>query len=291
MEIAYHIGAHSTDEDLLLSCLRSNAEKLASLDVLAPAGDVYRPVLREAVRRLQGAFADVAAEQELLDRLLDGSQGRRLVMSSENFICIPKRIFDDRVFYGKIGEKARWLRNVFPSHDVSFHLGLRSPATLIPALFQRQNGKDFEVFLEGIDLLGLRWRSVLERLREAVPDAEIHVWCNEDTPLMWPEILGSVAGLPPETKLEGGDVRLKEIMTQDGLERYQEYLGCHPSITVAQRRWAAISFLDRYRIDTSMEESYDLSGWTQERIDALDTAYDADMDAIADMPGIRVLRP
>lgn len=291
MEIAYHIGAHSTDEDLLLSCLRDNADLLAAHQVLAPPGEVYRPVLRETVRRLQGAFSDAADEQAVLDLILAGSECRRLVMSSENFICIPRRIFDDRIFYGKIGEKARWLRNVFPSHEVSFHLGVRSPASLIPALFVRQNRTDFGAFLGGIDLVGLRWRSAVERLRDAVPDAEIHVWCNEDTPLMWPEILSTVAGLPPGAKLDGGDARLKEIMTQEGVERYQEYLGCHPAITIAQRRWAAISFLDRYRIETSMEESYDLPGWTQDRIDALDAAYDADMDTIADLSGVTVLRP
>lgn len=291
MQIAFHIGAHSTDDDLLLSCLRQNAGLLAQNGVLAPSADQYRTVLREAVRRLQGAQSDPAGEEAVLEAILNGMDGRRLVMSSENFICVPQVVFDDAAFYGKMEQKAAWLRNVFPSQEVSFHIGLRSPATLVPALFDRCGKGDFPAFLNGINLDELSWFDVIRRLRFAVPDAPITAWCNEDTPLIWPEVLTEVAGMPAQTDLKGQHARLRAVLSEDGLKRYLAYLDHHPQITVAQRRWAAISFLDRFGNTEEMEEDYDLPGWTQERIEALDMVYEEDLEDIMTLPDVTVIRP
>jgi hypothetical protein len=291
MQIAFHIGAHSTDDDLLLNCLRQNAGLLAQNGTLAPAGEQYRPVLREAVRRLQGTQSDPAGEEAVLEAILKGMDGRRLVMSSENFICVPQRVFDDTAFYGKMDQKAGWLRNVFPRHDVSFHIGLRSPATLVPALFERCGKGDFAAYLSAINLDLLSWFDVIRRLRFAVPDAGITIWCNEDTPLIWPEVLTHVAGMPEGTPLQGQHARMRAVLNTDGLERYLAYLDHHPGITTAQRRWAAISFLDRYGNAEEMEESYDLPDWTQDRIEALDMVYEEDLEDIMTLPDITVIRP
>lgn len=291
MQIAFHIGAHSTDEDLLLGCLRQNAGLLAQNGILAPSGEQYRPVLREAVRRLQGARSEPDGEEAVLEAILKGMQGRRLVMSSENFICVPQRVFDEDAFYGKMGQKALWLRNTFPRQDVSFHIGLRSPASLIPALFARRGDGDFLAFLDGVNLDALSWFDVLQRLRFSVPDAPITVWCNEDTPLIWPEVLTSVADMPPQTPLQGAHARLRAVLSEEGLTRYLAYLDHHPAMSIAQRRWAAISFMDRYVDDAEMEEDYDLPDWSQERIEDLDTIYETDLEAIETLPEVTVIRP
>lgn len=291
MQIAFHIGAHSTDEDLLLSCLRQNAGLLAQNGILAPSGEQYRPVLREAVRKLQGTRSEPDAEEAVLEAILKGMQGRRLVMSSENFICVPQRVFDEDAFYGKMGQKALWLRNTFPRQEVSFHIGLRSPASLVPALFARRGDGDFRAFLDRVNLDALSWFDVLQRLRFSVPDAPISVWCNEDTPLIWPEVLTNVADVPPQTPLQGAHARLRTVLSEEGLTRYLAYLDHHPGMTIAQRRWAAISFLDRYGNDAEMEEDYDLPDWSQSRIEDLDAVYEDDLEAIETLPEVTVIRP
>jgi hypothetical protein len=103
--------------------------------------------------------------------------------------------------------------------------------------------------------------------------------------------MAALAGVPAETTLDHGHARLRDIITDEGYDRFLAYLDCHPRMTVAQRRWAAISFLDRYGDPAQMEEAYDLPGWTQARIETLDAAYDADLDALGSMPGVTVLRP
>ncbi|WP_424973170.1 hypothetical protein [Dinoroseobacter sp. S76] len=289
MHIAYHIGAHSTDDDLLLTSLRANTPMLERNGVIVPAGEVYRPILRETVRRLQGAHSDRDAEEAVLEAILDGKDGHRLVMASENFICTQQKIFEDASFYGKMGQKAVWLRNVFPHHPVSFHIGLRSPASFLPAIFARRQNISFDAFLAEIDFDSLSWHDVIERLRFAVPDAEITVWCNEDTPLIWPEVMTSLAGVAENASLHKRHARLREVLTPDGFEQFTAYLESHPTITVAQRRWAAVNFLDRFGQEDEMAESYDLPDWTQERIDGLDAAYEKDLERIATLPDVQVL--
>ncbi|MEM1079853.1 MAG: hypothetical protein AAGI09_15150 [Pseudomonadota bacterium] len=289
MHIAYHIGAHSTDDDLLLTSLRANAPMLERNGVIVPPGDIYRPILRETVRRLQGAHSDRDAEEAVLEAILDGKDGHRLVMASENFICTQQKIFEEGSFYGKMGQKAVWLRNVFPHHPVSFHLGLRSPASFLPAIFARRPTTTFDAFLKDINVDSLSWHDVVERLRFAVPDAEITVWCNEDTPLIWPEVMTSITDVAENSALRKRHSRLREVMTADGFEQYIAYLESHPKISVAQRRWAAVSFLDRFAKEDEMAESYELPDWTQDRIDGLDEAYEKDLERIATLPDVQIL--
>lgn len=291
MEIAFHIGAHNTEADLLLNCLRHNAGLLARDGVIVPAGEVYRPIMRDAVRKLQGEPAEPHEEESLLELILKGMSGRRLVMSSENFICVPQRVFDDRAFYPKMAHKARWLRNVFPEQDVSFYISMRNPAAFVPALFLRRKQGSFGEFIGNIDLERIRWSDVLTMLVEAVPGCSVTAWCLEDAPLIWPEVMTALAGIEDGTALERSDVHLRSIMKAEGMARLREYLDAHPGIGVAQRRWATIAFLDKYSDPESLEESFDLPEWTQDRIEMLSDAYEADMDRIAEIEGVRIVQP
>ncbi|MDJ0995698.1 MAG: hypothetical protein QNI90_19135 [Dinoroseobacter sp.] len=291
MDIAFHIGAHGTDDDLLLNCLRHNAGLLARKGVIVPAGEVYRPIMRDAIRKLQGAEAEPDEEESLLELVLKGMSGKRLVMSSENFICIPQRVFDEGVFYNKMGHKSVWLRNVFPEQRVSFFLAIRNPAAFIPELYLRRRQGSFEDFLDPINMQTVEWSRVIATLADAVPDCAITVWCAEDAPLIWPEVMSALAGLENASELERTDVHLRSIMKPEGLRKLKEYIERHPEIAVSQRRWATISFLDKYAKDSAMEDSYDLPGWTQDRIESLTEAYEADMEIIADLPGVTMIQP
>ncbi len=291
MDIAFHIGAHGTDDDLLLNCLRHNAGYLARKGVIVPAGEVYRPIMRDAIRKLQGAEAEPDEEESLLELVLKGMSGQRLVMSSENFICIPQRVFDDGIFYNKMRHKSVWLRNVFPAQRVSFFLAIRNPAAFIPELYLRRKQGTFEDFLDPIDLATVQWSRVITTLADAVPDCSITVWCAEDAPLIWPEVMSALAGLQDARDLERTDVHLRSIMQPEGWTRLSDYLEKHPGLAVPQRRWATISFLDKYAKDSAMEDSYDLPGWTQDRIESFTEAYEADLDVIAELPGVTMIQP
>ncbi|NHX22099.1 hypothetical protein, partial [Escherichia coli] len=86
------------------------------------------------------------------------------------------------------------LRDVFPGHEVRFYLALRNPATFIPALFEASSATEFPAFIAGQDLASMLWSGPVSRIREACPDVPLTLWCNEDLPLLWPDVLGAIAG-------------------------------------------------------------------------------------------------
>jgi len=119
----------------------------------------------------------------------------------------------------------------------------------------------------------------------------ITVWCNEDAPLLWAHIIRQMAGLPDEERITGGFDLLGSIMSDEGMKRFRAYLKEHPVMTEAQKRRAVVAFLDKYALDTEVEEELDMPGWTDALVDEMSARYDADVVRIAAMPGVRVLMP
>ena len=46
MQIAFHIGAHCTDEDRLLKSILKNAQMLSQLGIVVPGPGKYRSLIR-----------------------------------------------------------------------------------------------------------------------------------------------------------------------------------------------------------------------------------------------------
>ncbi len=292
MQIVFHIGAHYTDEDLLLKSLLQNTKTLSKHDILVPKPDSYRGVLRDTLVSLRGKPATEEMQDVVLDTILGDAEGDRIVFSYESFICGAPQIFHEGKYYGKMGMKAQWLRNLFTDFEVEFCIGLRDPATHIPTMFHRHQGEnDFTAWRQRIDMNSLSWKRVLVELGQAVPDAPITAWCNEDTPLIWPEVLQSVCDHPLELKLKGDDALLKTIMSAEGMTRMQTYMESHPPRSVQQRRRIVTAFLDKFALEEEMEDEIDLPGWSAKIMDILSARYEQDIDAIASMPNVRAILP
>ncbi|RVV99317.1 hypothetical protein EKE94_01060 [Mesobaculum littorinae] len=290
MEIAFHIGAHCTDDDRLLKTLHRNAEALAAQGVSVPAPAQYRILLRDLATGLRGDAATHEAEEALLEAILGGADLGRLVLSNDSFLSAPARAVGEGRLYPR-AHKAAWLRNAVPSCDVSFHLAMRDPAGFVPAVFARQGGRpeEFRAYIEGTDPMHLRWSDMVAQLREAVPDCPITVWQNEESPLIWTDILRDMAGLGTDAPLQGGFDGIRPIMSQEGMKKLRAYTRAHPPATEAMRRRVVVAFLDKFALDEEVEAEFDLPGWTEELTDALSEAYEADMARVAEIPGVTFL--
>ncbi len=291
MQIALHLGVHCTDEDRLLKCLLQNSDKLAEEGIVIPETGRYRPVIREALQVLQGDSAPEEMQQTLLDALVDDDDAVRIFLSHDSFLGVPGRAVENNELYTMVPKRAPRLRDLFASSQVEFFVGLRNPATFIPAAFGRAKEPDFAKFIEGSDPALLRWSDMIARLRQAVPDAPVTVWCNEDTPLIWHDILKRMSGHDEFTLLDGRDDFLGEIMTKTGLVRMQSYLQSHPPQNEMQRRRIVSAFLDKFAMEDALEEEIDVPGWTEEYVDHLSTQYDADVALIGDIPGVTFIAP
>ena len=291
MQVVYHLGVHCTDEDRLLKCLLKNRGLLAEQGTVVPSPRRYRKALREALRSLNGRPAPTDMQEELLDTVMDEDHADRLVFSQQSFLAAPARALEMNMFYHEAGEKTAALARLFPQAECEFHIALRNPATFIAALFARTEETDFEGFVTGIDPRSLRWSDMVARVRNAAPGAAVTVWCNEDTPLIWTELLRALAGHDPQTELEGSYDFLATIMSPAGLARMKTYLESHPLQNELQRRRVVAAFLDKYAIEDEVEIELDLPGWTEDLVEEMTEGYEEDLFEIERMEGVRFITP
>jgi hypothetical protein len=212
------------------------------------------------------------------------------VFSWESFLSYPQWVLKDAL-YPAAGERIRAFTQIFPEIEAEFHLALRNPATFLPDLLARQRGKSYDEFMGGMDPHALRWSDTIREILRQNPGVPLTIWCDEDTPLIWPEVLQAVSGHGPATRLVDAHELLRSLMTGDGLTRMQGYLDAHPPATVAQRRRIVSAFLEKFAVPQMLETEVDLPGWTDDTVAELTEAYEADVARIAVTPGIRFIAP
>ena len=291
MEIAFHIGANCTDDDRLLRSILKNVAVLGDNGVKAPGPGKYRRIVRETIQNLDGAPPAPNTRQILLDAILDGDTPNRLVMANPNFICIPNRIFDNGIFYEQAEFKVTSLIGLFPEDQIELFLALRNPATFLPEAFAEAKTDDFGQFMQGMAPQDIRWSDLVRRIRACAPQVPLTVWCNEDTPLLWAQLIRDIAGLDPMTRITGGFDLLASIMSPEGMNRFLNYLRSHPPQTEGQKRRIIAAFLDKYALTDEIEDTVDLPGMTGEMLDHLSTLYEQDIALIAQMPDVDFITP
>lgn len=291
MQVVFHLGAPCTDLGMLLASLLKNRARLAEDGIIVPPLMRYRPVIKETMRALQGRPANADVQEALLDAIVDEARIDRLILSDPRFICINRLVVRGAQIWPMIDRQTVALRALFPQAEVEFFIGMRNPATLIPALFTSSKFKDFVEFTEQMQPHALFWSEMLRRLRMTHPDAPVTVWCNEDTPLLWGEILREMADVPFDYPLRGIDDLVETIMDPVGFKRMRRYLQDNPPQSEMQRRRIVGAFLDRYALDAEIEEELDLPGWAPDLVEALSLAYEDDMEEIARIPGVTLLTP
>jgi hypothetical protein len=289
MQISIHLGAHCTDEDQLIKSLLKNVNVLTDAGVVLPGPGRYRMLIRSVLDKLEGAEPSEDVQDVLLEEILETDDADRLVLSHESFMSNHFNALRHGLLYRNAGRNTRELRRLFPDHPVQFFLAMRNPATFVPAVFDAHKRGTFDEFIAGIDPDALVWSDVIRDIRANNPDTPITVWCNEDTPLVWPEVMHEVAGIDPQVQFAGGFDILSPIMAREGVKRLREYLGAHPPATEIQRRRVLSAFLDKYAIEDEVEEEIDLPGWTPELVDHLTSVYDDDMIEVARIPGVTLL--
>lgn len=289
MEIAIHLGAHCTDDDQLLKSLLKNSRELTNAGVCVPTPGRYRGLLAEALVKLQGASADQETQDMIIDALVDSDNAHRLVIGHKNFLGAPHRALEHNQLYHLAQRNSAWIKNLFTSQEVSFFLGMRNPATFVPAILTEMPSTEQNNIQAQLDPMALRWSNMIYAIRQANPGAPITVWCNEDTPLIWSELLQLITGTDGSLPLDGAYDILAPIMEAEGFARMQDYLTKSEIPSEAQRRRVVAAFLEKYVIDDAIEDEIDLPGWTGEFVDALSDAYDQDMDVIASLPGVTLV--
>ena len=291
MEIAFHIGANCTDEDRLLKSLLKNVDGFSADGIRVPGPGKYRRLIRETIQNLNGAPPAPDTRDILLDAILDNEQPRRLILSNTNFICVPNRIFDNGVFYEQTEEKLRSLMALFPEDEIEIYMAVVNPAAFLPDTFRASKASTLDAYLKGLHPTYVRWSDVIRRILYVAPACRLTVWCNEDTPLIWAELIRAIGKIDASTKITGGFDLLATIMSPEGMNRFLNYMRQHPPQTAGQKRRIIVAFLDKYALADKIEEEVDVPGMTEELIENLTDIYEQDVEMIAQMPEVTFIQP
>lgn len=288
MQILFHLGAHCTDEGLLIRSILRNRATLAKEGICVPGPGRYRELLGDVSTTLRGEPASEDTEAMVLEAILDDDTAERIVLSNQNFLCRPGVVLAEDGLYPK-AEKSSWLRKCLPSHDVEFALAIRNPATFVPELVQSSD--DAAAALERISLGDLLWSEVIADIQSSNPAAPMIVWCHEDTPFIWSEIMCEVTGHDPYTQLDGEFDMLETIITADGMQRLRDFLDARNVVDEIKRRRAVSAFLEAHAIEDAVEAEIDIPGWTSDTVEALTELYEEDVARISRMENLTFISP
>ncbi|MCL6285913.1 hypothetical protein M3P21_20555 [Ruegeria sp. 2012CJ41-6] len=287
----FQTGAHSTEHERLLKCLLGNRDGFAQQGVAVPPPRRYRPLLKNALEVMENAEPAPDIRSTMVETLLGGAEKDRVLLSNTHFFGTQREAFGDNCFYPLAPQRAACLRRMFADDQMEIFMSIRNPASFLPAALVNAGGSRISGLMEKLDLLELRWSELFERLRAAVPDVTITVWCNEDAPLIWSQILRDMAGLNPDAEVTGGLALMGEILSPEGMSRLNDYLAQHPNMSELHRRRVIAAFMDKYALDEAVEEEIDLPGLTEDLVEEMTEIYDEDVFAIQQDPGVQFIAP
>lgn len=290
MQIVYHLGAHFTDDDRLVKCLAANRDTLSEQGVFVPDPKTYRALLRDYAVKLRGKPASEAQQEDILGQIMGDQHADRLILSWDSFLALPPWALKETL-YPAAGERVRAFSQLFPAMETQFYLALRNPATFLNQLYRRNNPDSYDSFLAGSDPYELRWSYVIARILETNPDAQLTIWCDEDTPLIWPEVLRALADIPADLPLLGEHDLLATLMSGEGHSRMQAYLETRPPSSIEQRRKIVSAFLDKFALPERIEMAFDMPEWDQDMVNDLTEIYDEDVAKIIASGKVSVIQP
>lgn len=291
MQLAIHTGAHFTEEERLMKCLLRNKSAFSKQGIAVPGPSKYRRLLKQTLDALKTTQAAEGARDVLLDAIMDDENADRLTLSNAHFFGAPRAAVRNGVMYPAAAERMKQIRNLFPHDEIEMFMALRNPASLLPAMYEQSPRTSISGYLGVNDPCDIRWSDTLYSIRNAVPDVSITVWCSEDTPLIWSQIVREIAGLELSQEIDGEFDLLREIMSPEGMMRFESYLKSHPDMTEMQKRRVISAFLDKFALDEEIEEELNVAGWDDQLMDDMTDVYDEDMLEVQRIPGVTLIAP
>lgn len=291
MQMVFHVGVHATDGDRLLKALLNNREWLHQngTEIVPPSR--HRGMFEEALMALNGGTATPEMEQIMLDAILETEIPRRAVFSTQTFMGAPGRAVGRDGFYPQIGPRIAALANLFPNAECEFFAAIRNPATLLTEVLQQFQGGDYSTLMQGRDPLDLRWRDAIQHMVRSAQGRRVVLWCHEDAPLIWPEIIRLIADMPAEAPLNDAQAFLQELLGDAGMGHLRMALEGRDHLSIAERRNLQARILEDHALPGALDQAIDLPGWTQDLVDEVTHNYRSDVAEIAVLPGVEFILP
>lgn len=293
MRITLHIGAHQTRTPRLVGAIKSCERAFGRLNIATSSPSHYRPIIANELTRLDGLPPIADEEDAVLAQILGKqTEAQHLIMINEDWAGDRNMMFKGGQLYTEIGASVSRVAELFSQHDVHITMAIRNPAFLInAALTAPSTPASLKWFLKSNDPMDLSWVAPVKQLQEAMPKAQITMWCEEDTPLIWPRILRQVANVPEDTPIRGTIAAISDSLQPEGVERFRKFLRNHTLTSAIQYERAVLAFLDKYADESVMTASCTVPGWTAEIIHDLSLNYEDDIVTLAAKDNVNFLLP
>jgi molybdopterin-guanine dinucleotide biosynthesis protein A len=293
MRISLHIGAHHTRTPRLVGAMKVGERAFGRLNIATPGPTTYRPIIDQELSRLDGLPPILDEEDAVLAHILgENSTADHLVMINEDWAGDLDMMFRGGQLYTGIGRSVSRVAELFSQHDVHISMAIRNPAFLINAALTTPSiPTSLKWFLDANDPLNLSWVAPVDLLQKAVPNARLTLWCEEDTPLIWPRIIRHIAHVPDDTAIRGVLAAANDVLTPEGMARLRTFLRNHTLTTSQQYERTILAFLDKYADESVMTASCDVPGWTAETVHDLSLNYEEDIATLARRDDVTFLLP
>lgn len=291
MDIALHLGAHLTDDGRLRSCLAQNQAILRNDGIEVPDAASYRTSILEAVKtHAKGQLAPDAGTI-LLDSIMTSESVDRLVLSTARFLSPLPSAVRRAQFCPMAEPRVQGLRALFADYNVSLFLAIRNPASFIPALLGAVNDEQGAVIRGDLEPTALRWSDLVRTIRTQFPEAPITIWCDEDTPFIWEDVLYQVAGYDGREPLTHMYDWFDTVMVDDGAAKLAAYMDNAPPMERGQKQRVIAAFLDKFCDEEKIDIDVSTIDWSEDMVDLLSELYDEDVSTLGAMDGVTLLQP
>ena len=290
MQLVLHAGVHKTDEDKLVDSLINNRALLVRNDASVPNPGSYRKFIRMLLRNAEAMRLE-RVRDKILQTVSAESSPDRLILSAPSLFGPVKAVAAGGTLYKLAEDRLGTLTKAFPDDEVELFFAIRDLATFLPAAFEASGLPDMAEFLKGGEPSTMGWTDLIHRIRSAHPQVRVTVWCNEDTPLIWAQLLREMARLDATAALESEFALLRDILSAPGLHRFNKFMAENPGLNDKQKRRVITAFLEKFADEAAIEEELDVPGWTQDLVAQLSAHYDADVQAIQQIPGVNFIAP
>ena len=289
MQVAFHAGAHFTDNGHLLRILAENRETLRLRGIAIPDPQTYLEAFRETFAAAE--MPHRGQRGDLIARILGDEPAERIVLSNAHFFGTKWAGIGNGAFYPQAGPRMAQLCEIFQGDQVELFMGIQNPGSFIPKILNALPEARRDKIQRTTDLSALSWSGMVEQVRRMAPQAKITLWCNEDAPLIWGQILRALAGLMPGEPIRGQFALLREILTEDGRRELNARLSRNPELDELGAQELVADILQRHADQDKIEEELDFPGWSNDVIDAFTELYESDVAAIRATPGINFIAP
>ncbi len=290
MQIVLHTGAHLTDEDRLINCLMKNSSLFQQHGANIPRPAGYRKLIRTAMNDTS-PFSASSTFSEVQKAVIGSSKADRHVISNSGFFGTEKMCFGSGELYRSAETRIGAIKNLFANDQLEMFMAIRNPASFLPLIFYNYHDSSTQERLLGDNLHSVRWSDFFVRIRQAFPDLPLTVWCNEDTPLIWSQVIREMTQIDSTVAFEGEFALMHEILSEGGLKQFQTFMEGHDGLTEVQTQRAIVAFIEKFAREDALEDELKLPGWSQELTEQMTELYDADLDRISEIPNLKIIQP